>query len=420
MKPRSEGYQIDFLFRNAPPRPPVGPTFLGPTVEGLVQQACLQYSRNAVELHHTWKLHEDGIPLMEPATTMHSKAYTVTPEGPLHPDDLLLCDWKDQPMGDSAAEARKLRHDRARAGTTAPSSRTTTTTIRTKKDSRVLREEMQTWMKKTTYLSNDYSRKVHDFKSLAQTNQELAVELEAKRKLLQEERQKAAREQFDAPPDAWKHPHRPDLKPKAILPLLPHVDYWGMPFTHTVLDKGPPNLGRCLMTDIQQAEVHHKFTTQIYVPGEASQDKPYKAVQAYDLDVVPLQEEDEAPTHFCWFVDQDAVHYLPIVSRVRLATGRPAKGSFRRVDRRETTEAERTEQEERAAEVDADLQEKHHVAVEKVAATAAAAATTTTTTVTEPSKVDENDDGEDDFGDDDSSDDEHIFGGGTKTIVAEG
>ena len=29
--------------------------------------------------------------------------------------------------------------------------------------SRVLKEGMQTWMKKTTYLSNDYSRKVHDF-----------------------------------------------------------------------------------------------------------------------------------------------------------------------------------------------------------------------------------------------------------------
>jgi Fe-S cluster biosynthesis and repair protein YggX len=44
--------------------------------------------------------------------------------------------------------------------------------------SRVLSEGVQSWMKKTTYITKDYSRKVHDFKSLAKNKQEAEVNLE--------------------------------------------------------------------------------------------------------------------------------------------------------------------------------------------------------------------------------------------------
>ena len=42
------------------------------------------------------------------------------------------------------------------------------------KFSRVLDEDIQSWMKKTTYLTNDQYRSVHQFKSLADTKKETA------------------------------------------------------------------------------------------------------------------------------------------------------------------------------------------------------------------------------------------------------
>ena len=112
-------------------------------------------------------------------------------ETPLHPDDLKLLEW-DGSMADTAAEQLKKRRDNARAAArlalmgktparllmekTKSSSKGTASTRKT--FSRVLNEDMQSWMKKTTYITNDYSRKVHDFKSLAKTKQELEQDFE--------------------------------------------------------------------------------------------------------------------------------------------------------------------------------------------------------------------------------------------------
>lgn len=48
------------------------------------------------------------------------------------------------------------------------------------KFSRVLDEDIQSWMKKTTYLTNDPYKSVHNFKSLADTKKETAEAVEKK------------------------------------------------------------------------------------------------------------------------------------------------------------------------------------------------------------------------------------------------
>jgi hypothetical protein len=77
------------------------------------------------------------------------------------------------------------------------------------------------------------------------------------------------------------------------------------------------------------------------------------------------------------------------------------------------TNKEITEMEERMAEVDQDLAEKHHITKEDRAPVGKQPS---------PALMKDNnamnDDGEDDFGDDDS-DEEEVFGGGRKTIVAD-
>ena len=71
--------------------------------------------------------------------------------------------------------------------------------------------------------------------------------------------------------------------------------------------------------------------------------------------------------------------------------------------------------EERMAEIDQDMAEKHHITKERSFLPSKQPA------VTDRKEKDEDDDGEDDFGDDDdeNSEEEEVFGGGTKTIVAE-
>lgn len=57
---RAEGFFIDLRFRNAPPRPPVGPTFVGLGLEGELTNKWTKYkARNAVETQYTWRLHSE-------------------------------------------------------------------------------------------------------------------------------------------------------------------------------------------------------------------------------------------------------------------------------------------------------------------------------------------------------------------------
>jgi hypothetical protein len=452
---RARGFQIEFAFRNAPPRPPVGPTFVGSSLSTLITEQCRQYKpHNAVEMNHTWKLHSEpdlGIPIAPSAMDLESynrPDESVQPK--LHPDDEALINWKGS-LGDTAAENMKRRLERKRAATRlALSGRTpkqpapAINLIKKKKEfSRVLNEGMQTWMKKTTYLSNDYSKKVHDFKSLAQTKQDLAEELQIKQVQMTKRRSTEAIMDSFSTDAALVHPTKKHLKAKCVLPLLPNVDHWGNAYTHVVIDKAPMLQSNHDMADLDRAYIAHvekkkqaansaRMSSSLLVPLNNEND--YQVAQSYDLDVVPLKDEDAPAVHFCIWMDRTngTATYLPISSRVQLANGAPiAKGGIRQLYRRPRTAAELADAEERMAEVDADMSEKHHIRstryndnnnddddraiVQETRGDAAA-----TNNGSQKATTGEEDE-MDDFGDDDSSDsgDEALFGT-KKTIVAEG
>ena len=507
---------------------------MGSTLEAVLRSRCVQYKPlNAVEVNYVWKLHSEsdlGVPLapsaMDPlfyridketaagvaASAKEKKKKSADDmdiddeekdgEGggdadaaaiKLHPDDDALLDWKGS-MGDTGADDLKRRQERARvaarlalAGKAAPpllspdrqqaggskqqQGAASGGKPSKKAFSRVLNEGMQTWMKKTTYLSNDYTRKVHDFKSLAQTKKELAQDLQEKQD--EQSKRRTTRHIMDSFVEdptklssGLQHPTKKHLKPKLVVPVLPHVGNWGRAFTHVVADKPPiastaddiKALDRALVGNVEKRQATARMSCRVFVPtgkdgGDAAAEKEeevrYHAIQAYDLDVIPLKEDEDAPnTHFCLWVDPEAgvARYLPISSRVQLSSGRPAVPGgdlhnlpVRLVRRRPLSQKEQDDMEERMAEVDRDMAEKHGVETRarptKRRKTSSAAAADAGEDAGEShiqlgggggkaakdSKDDGDDDGEGDFGDSDSdSDDEELFGGGTQTIVAEG
>ena len=228
---RSEGFMLEFRFRNAPPRPPVGPCFVGYSLDSELSRWS-RYRENTTEKVHVYKLHTEpdlGIPLAshsmvednytdrssaaiskassgnkrkqtssymeedEDEEDTSTKKINIGPE-PLHPDDDALLNWKGS-MGDTAAEAIQLSRDRKRAEAVAESmspsqqrqqqeasSNTASkkliirrsvggsknsSTNNSANQSRVLQEANQSWMKKTTYIYNDPNSSVHKFTSLA-------------------------------------------------------------------------------------------------------------------------------------------------------------------------------------------------------------------------------------------------------------
>ena len=360
---------------------------------------------------------------------MDIESYQKTSDGTkLHPDDEALLEWKGS-LGDTAAEELKVRQDRARAaaraaltGRAMPVKQTLTTAAtaaKTKKAfSRVLDESMQTWMKKTTYLSNDYSRKVHDFKSLAKTKQELAEELEQKRADIAKKRSAAAiLQSFET--TSIVHPSKKQLKVKRTYPLLPNVQAWGKAHTHIVIDKAPQiakpyalgDLSKGIVANVERPEDKPKMACDVFVPAKEVEEKDqYQAVQSYDLDIIPLKDEDTPQMHYCFWIDREkgTATYLPLPSRVQLSTGRPLREHvYRGIERRPLTAEEMTEEEERKAEINEDLAEKYNLT--KTVPASQPTATANGDARARKKKIIE--DGEDDFGDDD--DDDSDSGDGT-------
>ena len=454
-KQRAQGFRIDFAFRNAPPRPPVGPCFVGLGLDGALLQHYSRYRpHNAVEVNYSYKLHAEpdlGVSLAPSAMDLdcYQDKKTTSNQGtkPLHPRDLALLEWKGS-NGDTAAEELQKRRDRARAAarlalsgqsmplgttgasTTSSSSSTAVAALAKKKKSysRVLNEGLQSFMKKTTYLSNDYSRKVHDFTSLAQTKQKTAKQLQTKQKLDQERRSvKAIEESFQTanttPPIPPHHQSNKKqqkqkiLKPVYSVPLLPNVEYWGNAYTHVVMDNPPKgvavdanNMGLLAQSSfVAHVEKKHqsaRMTCQLLLPPTIHEDDDImdddktsilKPVQRYDLDVVPLKEQDEPHANFCWWVSEKGATYLPISSRVQLSTGRPVRRAVTTTVARTSPDQDDVyEYQERMAEVDLD-----------------AANELKTTTTKAPNRIESDDD------DDDDDDDGHGFGSTRSTIVAE-
>jgi RNA polymerase II-associated factor 1 len=294
------------------------------------------------------------------------------PVSKLHPDDDALLNWTGS-LGDTAAEQLKVKRDQARAaarlalkGKAPPAVVPTMNQPKKKKEfSRVLDESMQSWMKKTTYLSNDYSRKVHDFTSLAKTKQKTAEDLEAKQEQMVVHRSAESIEKTFETTPIFVHPSKPNLKPVMELPFLPNVEHWGHAYTHVVLDNPPKGedatsleeaLDHSFVAHVEKRQL--KLTCQLLVP-RAEEAMEYRSIQTYDLDVFPLKEEDAPHVHFAVWVSDKEASYLPISSRVSLSTGRPAKQQATNViSRRAATLEDKREFEERTAEVDADLARK--------------------------------------------------------------
>jgi hypothetical protein len=357
---------------------------------------------------------------------MDPKSYTPSKSAPpLHPDDQSLLEWKGS-LGDTAAEELKRRRDHARAAARlallgkspakllkakAPIASATTTSGK-KAFSRVLDETMQSWMKKTTYLSNDYTRKVHDFKSLAKTKEELVQDLAIREKAFSQRRSAVGITQtFEQAKGAaiTKHPTKAGVTAVTVMPFLPDAQLWGNAYTHVVIDKSPGGdqeaLAQAFIANVQKREANARMTCQLFVPNETEDNDDsaaanYQAIQQYDLDVLPLKEEDGPHLNFCIWVDKTTkvATYVPISSRVQLSTGRPLKKkNFNmKIARRKMNEKDQLEVDERLAEIDTDMETRL-----KGASTAKKAMII-------------------DSDDDDDSDRGESFVNATKTIVAEG
>jgi len=427
---RAQGFQIDFRFRNAPPRPPVGPCFVGHGLDGVLMDLAQYKPLNAVEVNYSWKLHSEpdlGVPLAPSA--MDPKSYTPSSSvPPLHPDDQSLLEWKGS-LGDTAAEDLKLRRDNARAAARlallgkspakllkAKTPIASATTSGKKAFSRVLDETMQSWMKKTTYLSNDYTRKVHDFKSLAKTKEELVQDLALREKQFSQRRSGAGiTKTFEEVKSTviTKHPTKKDLTPVMEMPFLPDVNHWGNAYTHVVMDKSPGGdqqaLAHAFVANVQKRDANARMTCQLFVPHqeEDSDDSAavnYQAIQQFDLDVLPLKEEDGPHLNFCIWFDKTkkTATYIPISSRVQLSTGRPLKKrNFNmKISRRKMDEEDQLEVDERVAEIDADVEARLK------------GASSSNSAAKKPNSME--------IDSDDDSDRGESFVNATKTIVAEG
>ena len=295
----------------------------------------------------------------------------------IHPDDLDLLEWKGS-MGDTAAEELKKSRDNARAaarlallGKTVTDKTPTkgvalkgSSSASTKKAfSRVLDESMQSWMKKTTYITNDYTRKVHDFKSLAKTKQELAENLEIQQQQIAQRRAAPAiSKTFEECKQAViRHPSKNNLKPVAEMPLLPDLSRWANSYTQVVMDKSPGSdvdgLKKGMIANVVSSqEMSDPTTCQLFVPREGLD---YQAVQQYELDIIPLKDGDEPHMNFFMWLDPDAgtATYKPIPARLNLSVGRPLndKNFIMQVTRRPLTEEEIIASEKQIAEDDMDL-----------------------------------------------------------------
>lgn len=360
---------------------------------------------------------------------MDPRSYSAsTVEPTLHPDDKNLLDWKGS-LGDTAAEDLKKRRDYARAAARlammgkSPArllekAKSPVASASKRKDfSRVLDEKMQSWMKKTTYLSNDYSRKVHDFKSLAKTKDEIEKDLQVRQQEMSQRRSASAISNTfeECKQSVTKHPSKKNVKPVMEMPFLPNVEYWGNPYTHVVIDKSPGDtekIDKAFVANVLKKDVNSRMTCQLFVPSEEETDAKYQAIQQYELDVLPLKEEDVPHVNFCIWIDPatEVATYLPISSRVQLSIGRPLKKKnySMNISRRSMNEDDKREIDERLAEVDVDIEER----LQKEMMNGHDDKSNRSADQEEKMQVEEDDDGE--------SEEDGFPGNASKTIVAEG
>jgi Paf1 len=391
-KYRAQGFEISFKFRNAPPRPPVGPNFMGADLDEKLRDLSKYKPLNAIDENYRWKLHTEpdlGVPLAPSAIDPHSYQFDETNAPPLDAADLDLLEWKGS-MGDTAAEELKKIRDNARAAARlallgkgslkdlmSPKSKTSAAISAESEStrkifSRVLNEGMQSWMKKTTYMTNDYSRRVHDFKSLAKTKREAEDELDVRQQTITQRRSTAAiSKTFDeVKQTVTLHPSKSNVHPVAEMEFLPDATHWGHSYTHVVVDKAPDEedvskMAEAIVGNVLQDEATARMKCDFFVPSkkdimeDSGEETPYEAAQQYDLEVVPLKEEDAPHITFCIWVNQDSglALYTPVSSRVHLSSGKSLKNEDRyqmQVARRQMDDDDKVERQERLMELESD------------------------------------------------------------------
>jgi hypothetical protein len=275
---------------------------------------------------------------------------------------------------------KRLLTDKAKMATSTTS---TETDYSRRIFSRVLNEGMQSWMKKTTYITNDYSRKVHDFKSLAKTKQEAEVNLEVRHQDVITHRRSAAaiaKTFEEGKQTVVTHPSKSNVHPVVEMEFLPDDYHWGYSYTHVVFDKAPADediskFGDSFIANVRQEDPSARMNCDLCVlskeeKGDQDDDHEkgnkqgntksttYHSIQQYDLDVVPLKEEDAPHINFCIWVNpvSKSALYVPMSSRVHLSNGKPTSVDQYKmyVDRRPVNEEDRIEIEERLMELEAD------------------------------------------------------------------
>lgn len=294
------------------------------------------------------------------------------------------CSLNNTLQGDTAAEELKVRRERARAmaflgpqGKEAGSSKKSQSAIKLKEEgkqkfSRVLDEDIQSWMKKTTYLTNDPYRSVHRFKSLADTKKETAEAVEKKLEEIAKARldPSSIDESFEHAKTGTilKHPSNENVTMVCDYPLLPDITTWGHNFTHVIMDSAPKPLSENTPAP-DETQLSHSYivdvintdnsgmTSKFLVP--TGNEEEYYVAQEYGLDVYPTKEEGQRPVAFLISIDENSgvASYHPILSRVKLSSGRPLSGHMT-IKRHPLKHEDQVEFEKSTAEIDQDLAEK--------------------------------------------------------------
>ena len=124
-------------------------------------------------------------------------------------------------------------------------------------------------------------------------------------------------------------------------------------------------LDHAFVAHVKKRQANAGMICQLLVPKEDEEgdNDKYRPMQQYDLDVVPLNEEDGPHVHFAVCVGNGEATYLSISPRVSLSTGRPVRKQMTNViTRRPASKEKRLAFEERVVKVDADavMQEAGH------------------------------------------------------------
>jgi RNA polymerase II-associated factor 1 len=212
-------------FRNTLPDPPLGPHFLKIPLN--VEKA-VQYAPTSLETEHKWKLHcnrDLGVDI----DIIDARSYTVPAQPvPLHPADAELLNWdpKRELVGKPKSSAN---------GTGEPLSR---------QERRRAIDTQVTWLKKTSYLTNDPGGAVHKFKSEQQSQKEknarLANDLAAKR--LRDPVNAVERSFAEAnmkKKTKLQHSTKQGVEAEWVIPVLPDTILWGNQYTHVQFDVDP-------------------------------------------------------------------------------------------------------------------------------------------------------------------------------------